>query len=292
MFRCLVGILRGCNRGLYGHHPCCQWCARALRTDASGTLRGDVDPARVRHGACEQALRDAGCVVHQLQELVDPPDSVCVEGNVIALDEVAALVWPGIEPRRGEIASIAVAVTPWRELRHIAAPATPDGGNVLRLGHVLHVGASVRSNAESMGRLAQLVAPFGYRVQVALLHECLHLKSVVTRLATDTLLVNPDGVDTRQFPAYRTLAVDPAESFAAHAVWIGDPLLHSASFPRTVDLLHRAGVGVLLLEMSETGKAEGGVTCCSVIFGPWGGAVVDGNAGVSAATTAPWPFTP
>lgn len=228
----------------------------------------DVDLARVQHAAYEHALRAAGCDVRQLQEQPELADSVFVEDTAIVLDKLAVLTRPGAESRRGEIESMAAALAPWREVRRIEAPATLDGGDVLRLERVLYVGASARSNAAGMAQLAQLVAPFNYRVQAVPLHGCLHLKSAVTQVATQVLLCNPAWVDTRHFPGYRLLAVDPAEPFAANAVWVGDRLLYSASFPRTADRLRQAGIEVHALDMSETEKAEGGVTCCSVIFVP------------------------
>ena len=119
---------------------------------------------------------------------------------------------------------------------------------------------------KASNNFAKLVAPFGYRVAAVPLRGCLHLKSAVTRVAPDLLLVNPDWVDARHFPGYRTLAVDPSEPFAANSILIGNTLLYSASFPRTADRLRQAGIDVRLVDMSETEKAEGAMTCCSVIF--------------------------
>lgn len=226
----------------------------------------DMSLARSQHAAYEQALRDAGCDVRQLQEQPELADSVFVEDTVIMLDNVAVLTRPGAESRRGETESMAAALAPFREIRRIEAPATLDGGDVLLLDRVLYVGASARSNTEGVEQLARLVAPFDYRVQAVPLHGCLHLKSAVTQVASGLLLFNPDWVEARHFPGYRTIAVDPAEPFAANSVWVGNRLLYSASFPRTADLLRRAGIDVHPLDMSETEKAEGGVTCCSVIF--------------------------
>ena len=226
----------------------------------------DIDLARTQHAAYEDALRDAGCDVRQLQEQPDLADSVFVEDNVIVLDEVAVLTRPGAESRRGEIESMAAALAQFREMRRIEAPATLDGGDALRLDRVLFVGTSARSNAEGIAQLTRLVASFNYRVQAVPLHGCLHLKSAVTQVAPGLLLFNPDWVDARHFPGYRMLAVDPAEPFAANSVWVGDRLVHSASFPRTADILRHVGVDVHPVDMSETEKAEGGVTCCSVVF--------------------------
>lgn len=226
----------------------------------------DLALARTQHAAYERALRDAGCDVRQLPEQPELADSVFVEDTAVVLDEVAVLTRPGAMSRRGEIDSMAEALAPLRELLRIEAPATLDGGDVLRLDRVLHVGASSRSNAEGIAQLRRLVAPFGYRVEAVPLRGCLHLKSAVTRVAPDLLLVNPDWVDARRFPGHRTLAVDQAEPFAANSVLIGNRLLYSASFPRTADRLRQAGVDVRTVAMSETEKAEGAMTCCSVVF--------------------------
>ncbi|MDN5781283.1 MAG: arginine deiminase-related protein [Luteimonas sp.] len=226
----------------------------------------DIDLARTQHAAYEQALRDAGCDVRQLPEQPELADSVFVEDTAVVLDEVAVLTRPGAESRRGEIDSMADALAPLRELRRIEAPATLDGGDVLQLDRVIHVGASSRSNADGIEQLRQRVAPFGYRVEATPLRGCLHLKSAVTRVAPDLLLVNPDWIDARHFPGYRTLAVAPGESFAANAILLGGTLLYSASFPSTAQRLRQAGIDVRLVDMSETEKAEGAMTCCSVIL--------------------------
>jgi dimethylargininase len=182
------------------------------------------------------------------------------------LDEVAVLTRPGAESRRGEVESMAAALAPYRKLLRIVAPATMDGGDVLRLGRTLYVGASARSNADAVVQLTELLAPYGYRVQTVPLHGCLHPKSAVTQVASDVLLFNPDWVDAYQFSAYRTIAVDPGEPFAANAVWTGDGLVYSASFPHTAARLRQAGIDVRTVDMTETEKAEGGVTCCSVLL--------------------------
>lgn len=226
----------------------------------------DIDLARTQHAAYEQALRDAGCQVLELAELSDFADSVFVEDTAIVLDNIAVLTRPGAASRLGEIESMSAALAPFRERLAIEAPATLDGGDVLRLDRVLYVGASARSNADGIEQLRRIVEPFGYSVVAVPMEGCLHLKSAVSRVAHDLLLVNPAWVDASRFPGYRVITVDQDEPFAANAVWVGERVLYSASFPRTAQLLRDAGVDVRLVDMSETEKAEGGVTCCSVIF--------------------------
>lgn len=226
----------------------------------------DIGLARTQHAAYEQALRDAGCEVLALEELSDFADSVFVEDTAVMLEEVAVLTRPGVPSRQGEVESMATALVPFRRCMSIEAPATLDGGDVLRLGRVIYVGASARSNADGIAQLGRLVTPFGYGVVTVPMLGCLHLKTAVTQVANDLLLINPAWVDARFFPGHHILAVDSAEPFAGNAVWLGERVVYSASFPRTAQRLRDAGVDVRLVDMSETEKAEGGVTCCSVIF--------------------------
>ena len=68
------------------------------------------------------------------------------------------------------------------------------------------------------------------------------------------------------------LEVDPAEEHAANAVRIGDVLVYPDCFPRTLERLRAAGIQVATVDVSELQKAEGAVTCCSVLLkaGPVG----------------------
>lgn len=227
--------------------------------------RIDLALARRQHAAYEQALREAGCEVRQLPEQPDQPDSVFVEDTAIVLDEVAVVTRPGAPSRRGEVESMAAALDGLREIVRIEPPGTLDGGDVLRLDRALYVGASTRSSADGIAQLGRLLAPFDYRVVAVPLRGCLHLKSAVTQVAPDRLLLNPEWVDGRCFPGWEPIAVDPAEPHAANALHIGDALIYPASCPRTADALRKMGIDVRSVEMSEMEKAEGAVTCCSVI---------------------------
>lgn len=225
----------------------------------------DIGLARRQHAAYEQALRDAGCEVRQLPEQPDQPDSVFVEDTAILLDEVAVITRPGATSRRGETESMAAALDGLRDIVRIEPPGTLDGGDVLRLDRTLYVGASARSSSEGIAQLGRLLAPFDYRVVAVPLQGCLHLKSAVTQVAPGQLLVNPDWVDARCFPNWESIAIDPAEPHAANALMVGAALVYPVSCPRNADALRKRGIDVRSVEMSEMEKAEGAVTCCSVI---------------------------
>ncbi|MFL6587691.1 MAG: dimethylargininase, partial [Luteimonas sp.] len=96
--------------------------------------------------------------------------------------------------------------------------------------------------------------------------ECLHLKSAVTAVAQGTVLVQPEWVDAGVFADYRVIPIDPDEPHAANALRVGDAVIHPECFPRTRARLEAAGVQVLPVDISELQKAEGAVTCCSIVF--------------------------
>ncbi|MHB1056403.1 MAG: dimethylarginine dimethylaminohydrolase family protein [Rhodanobacter sp.] len=226
----------------------------------------DVARAGVQHREYRHALEALGCRVLALPAEAAMPDSVFVEDAAIVLDEVAVLTRPGAPSRRGEVAGIADALRGYRPLLAIEAPGTLDGGDVLRLGRTLHVGESARSNAAGIAQLRGLLAGHGYAVQGVPTHGCLHLKSAVTQLADDTVLLQPAWVERGHFAEFRVIEVDPAEPHAANVLRIGDALLMPAGFPRTRQRLLDAGFEVTAVDVSELQKAEGAMTCCSLVF--------------------------
>ena len=225
----------------------------------------DLALARAQHAEYEAALERLGCRVVSLPELPDQPDAVFVEDSAVVLDEVAILTRPGAESRRAEVGAMAEALVPFRPLRRVEAPGTLDGGDVLRLGRTLYVGESSRTNAAGIAQLAALASPFGYEVVALRVRGALHLKTAVTQVAPRTILVNPAWIEA-PFSGYEAIHVAEEEPFGANAVLVNGTVIHSTAFPRTQESLSRAGIPVLGVDASELAKAEGGVTCCSLLF--------------------------
>ncbi|MGH8401225.1 MAG: dimethylarginine dimethylaminohydrolase family protein, partial [Gammaproteobacteria bacterium] len=226
----------------------------------------DIDLAISQHHAYQQALVSYGCTLRSLPVAPELPDSVFVEDTAIVLDEVAVITHPGAASRRPEVDSVAAMLGEYRELVRMTPPATLDGGDVLRVDRILYVGISARSNHDGVEQLSRLLIRFGYQVKAVPLHGCLHLKTAVTQIAPDLLLINPDWVDARQFPGLHVLPVARSEPHAANALLIDDTVIYPVSCPLTRAQLLQQGIKVVSVDMSETEKAEGGVTCCSLIF--------------------------
>jgi len=226
----------------------------------------DVALARRQHHAYEVALQELGCQVVTLPAEPDLPDSVFVEDVALVLDELAIITRPGADSRKPETASIANALEPYRRLDYITTPGTLDGGDILCLGKSIYVGISSRSNRPAIEQLAAFTKPFRYAVQGVEVSGYLHLKSAVTRVAAETLLVNRAWIDVSLFEGMGFIDVDTAEPYGANALLIGGTIIYPAGYPRTRERLENAGIPVKAVDVSEIIKAEGAVTCCSLIF--------------------------
>lgn len=226
----------------------------------------DVDVARAQHHDYVQVLKKLGCEVVELPAEADLPDSVFVEDTAFILPEVAVITRPGADSRKPETESIIRALTAHIKLVHVREPATIDGGDVLVLGKRIYVGLSTRSNQDAIDQLNRLLGEYGYQVTGVQLHDCLHLKSAVTRVDDNTLLINKNWVDTHHFESFNWIEVHPSEPFAANCLPIHDSIIYPTSSPRTYATLAAAGRDLVTVDVSELAKAEGAVTCCSLIL--------------------------
>jgi dimethylargininase len=226
----------------------------------------DYRLAAAQHRRYEACLAELGCEVFRLAPEPELPDAVFVEDTAVVLDELAVITRPGAESRRPETRSVAEALRRHRRLGFIEAPGTMDGGDVLRVDRQLHVGRSTRTNSAGIEQLRALVAAHGYEVVEASVAGCLHVKSAVTQVAERTLLLNRALLAAGAFATFDIIDVDPQEPHGANAVLIDRAIVYPADSPRTLRRLEQCGLRAAVVDVSELRKAEGAVTCCSLIF--------------------------
>ena len=226
----------------------------------------DLELARRQHEAYVSALRAAGIAMTILPEAPELPDAMFVEDVAIVLDELAILTRPGASSRRAEVALIAPSIAAIRRHFEIRPPGTLEGGDVLTLGKTLYVGRSSRTNPEGIRQLSEIVAPFGYDVRPVAVRGCLHLKSAVTAVSPELLLVNPLCIEPAAFEGCQIVPVHPAEPEAANALAVNGRVFVVASAPRTIEQLSVRGLDVLGVDVSELQKAESGLTCSSLLY--------------------------
>lgn len=225
----------------------------------------DVTRATAQHQAYQDCLASLGVRIISLPAEPGLPDAVFVEDPAFVTDEIAVIANMGAPSRRPEANSLAEALSRYRPLKFLAAPATLDGGDVLRIDRSIFVGLSQRTNQEGIDQLSEFVGS-SYQVQAVEVRGCLHLKSACSYVGRNTVLVNRTWIDPEPLSRFDLLDVPEEEPAAANALLLNDVVIMPASFPRTSALLEARGFNVRTIDVSELQKAEAGVTCTSLIF--------------------------
>jgi dimethylargininase len=226
----------------------------------------DFDLAVQQHAAYCQALADCGAKVRTLAVNAALPDCSFIEDTAVVTGEVAILCSMGTPSRQAEPAGIEPVLREYRLVEQILQPATLEGGDVLRIGRRLLVGHSSRTNAAGIASLRTIAGRFGYRVTSIPVRGSLHLKTACTALPDGRLLVNPAWLDVALLADFDLIHVPAAEPWGANICLAGGAVLLPAAHAQTAGIVSRLGFAVQPVEISEFSKAEGGVTCLSLIF--------------------------
>jgi dimethylargininase len=221
--------------------------------------------AEIQHADYCRALAACGADVVTLDVNTDYPDSTFLEDTAVILDEVAVLASMGAASRRKEVLGVEPILSRYRDVIRIEPPATLEGGDVLRIGRRLLVGHSRRTSAAGIESLAAIARRFNYQIESIGVHGCLHLKTACTALPDGRLLVQPAWIDLSDMRS-KALAVPADEPWAANIALIDNQVLASSAFPQTAAMLAGLGFAPQTVDLSEFAKAEGGVTCLSLLI--------------------------
>ncbi|HEY0550536.1 MAG TPA: arginine deiminase family protein [Verrucomicrobiae bacterium] len=211
-------------------------------------------------------LHNCGANVRVLNVNPDLPDSVFVEDTAIVLDEVAIMASMGRESRRTEVTNMELELRKYRAVERISLPSTVEGGDVLRIGRKMLVGISSRTNRAAVDALDELVRRYGYQVIPVPVRDCLHLKTACTALPDESLLVNPAWLNLDALRGFNVVPIPESEPWGANVALVNGTVCLAAEHRQTAELIHQRGFEVRTTELSEFAKAEGGVTCLSILI--------------------------
>lgn len=241
---------------------------RAIRPDPA-TDRIDVERARQQHRRYCAALEELGLKLIRLAADDRFPDSPFVEDTAVVIGGLAVLARPGATARRGEVAAVAeaMAATPSLDVQMLEPPATLDGGDVLVIGDRVFVGRSGRTNRDGARQLGAILAARSIELETVTVRDILHLKSACTHLGDDTILWLEGHVDGEELLRDRNCIVVPAdERHAANCLAVNGRVLVPADAPDTRAAIEAAGFDTIEVDISESVKAGGGLTCSSIVF--------------------------
>jgi len=226
--------------------------------------------AEEQHAQYVEALREAGVKIVEVSAAADLPDSVFVEDTALALDSMAVMARSGAVSRRGETPAVAAILSDYCYLVQTPPVACFDGGDVLIIGRTVYIGRTTRTNQAAIDFLTTLLRQYYYEVVPISISGGLHLKSGVTYLGNNMVLINPTWIPIEAFAKHEQIEVDPDEPMGANALPVGNRLLMSASYPRTAKRVEAHGLMPRLIDIGEFHRAEGGLTCLSILLSAFG----------------------
>jgi len=223
----------------------------------------DLKRACLQHELYISALEEAGVKVVVLPAINEYPDGPFVEDTTVIFDHIA-LACPNKEKsRRGEGASIHKEIKKHRTIKTLPPSVTLDGGDVLNTDEKIFVGISERTNMEAVDALAKFTKKPVFPVEVLF---GLHLKTSVTYLGNNILVLDPSSLNTHPLREFKWVEISRPNRYAANCLAIGDTVLMSKGSNEVADKIHEEGFKTLPLDISEFEKADGGLTCLSIVL--------------------------
>ncbi|CCQ90571.1 putative N(G),N(G)-dimethylarginine dimethylaminohydrolase [Nitrospina gracilis 3/211] len=216
-----------------------------------------------QHRFYVETLVSLGVKVDVLEPLDAFPDSTFIEDNAIILDDMALLTSMSATSRRGETLQLKAAMERHYKVEILEPPVFVDGGDVLQVGSKIFVGQSTRTNSLAV----EAIAKFTRRPVVPIaVNGALHLKSAVSCLTGELLLIDPEKLDPAPFEDHSWIEVAHGESNAANCLTINGTVLMPSGYPETRALVEKRGLEVRAMPVSEFEKADGGLTCLSILI--------------------------
>jgi dimethylargininase len=245
-----------------------QPCPEMIRGLTSASLgKPDFPKAMEQHGAYVEALKICGLNVEVLEPDSRYPDSVFVEDVALCTPACAIVTNPGAPSRNGEKHEIKTVLEGhYTHVEAIEAPGTLDAGDVMMVGTHFYIGISERTNREGAMQLSTILKDYGMSASPVSFKNMLHLKSGLSYLEQNHLLITGELQDQPAFAGFQRILVDPQEAYAANSLWVNSTVLVPAGFPRTLARIQEAGYATITVNVSEFQKLDGGLSCLSLRF--------------------------
>ena len=227
----------------------------------------DYHKAIQQHHAYIDALNSCGLEVTVLDARQSFPDSMFIEDVALLTQKCAVLTRPGAESRTDEVELVRDCISSFYDtVEKITPPGSVEAGDIMMVGSHFYIGLSQRTNLEGANQMIQLLNRHGMTGSTVEMKEFLHLKTGLSYLENNNLLVTGEFIDRQEFSDFNKIIVDEADGYAANSVWINGHVLIPAGYPRTTEKIQNAGYQTLELEMSEFQKLDGGLSCLSLRF--------------------------
>ncbi|CEK10030.1 dimethylarginine dimethylaminohydrolase family protein [Legionella hackeliae] len=237
-------------------------------TSSSYLGNPDYELALEQHQAYIKALIGCGVEVTILPPINAYPDACFVEDVALLTEKLALLTRPGAPSRRGEVKEIEATIQAFYQNKrsYIVAPGTLEAGDVLRIDNHFYIGLSARTNKDGAQQLIQILTTQGYTASCVELKEFLHLKTGISYLGKNYVIVSGELINHPDFKQFVQIPIENEEAYAANCITVNGTVLMPHGFSKTQQAILDIGFPVTTLDVSEFRKIDGGLSCLSLRF--------------------------
>ncbi|TCN31344.1 dimethylarginine dimethylaminohydrolase family protein [Sinorhizobium americanum] len=223
------------------------------------------EDVKAEHDAYVDAMREAGVKATVLPPLEAFPDSIFVEDPALVFTEGAIVLRPGAAARVGEAGEIAPTLRDMFDTVHDLPAGYADGGDVLTTQESVMIGLSARTDRAGAEALRACLDKLGRKSEIVKTPEgVLHFKTDCSLLDQETVLSTNRLARSGVFQNFRQMLIPEGEEAAANALRVNEVVMVGADFPRTIEMLDKAGYKVVTLKTTEIRKIDAGLSCMSL----------------------------
>ncbi|MFX1255497.1 MAG: dimethylarginine dimethylaminohydrolase family protein [Promethearchaeota archaeon] len=223
----------------------------------------NLSRAHKQHANYCKVLEELGLELITMPPDDEHPDSCFVEDTAIIRKGKALITRMAKESRRGEEETVVKVLKDYLKVKKATEPATIEGGDVIHLSDRFISGITQRTNFEGVKQLENWL---GVPVDTIVDSDIVHLKSYITYLGKNTMMVTEAYVNHPLLKDFTILTVPKDEVYAANTLTIGETVLMPKNFPKTQKMIAESDFEVVTLQMTEFQKCEGALTCLSLLL--------------------------
>ena len=248
-----------------------------VRTPSSSMIHGlttsahlgkpNYELALAQHQNYINALIQCKVEITHLPAIEHQPDSCFVEDVAVLTNNYALLTRPGAPSRQGEVKELETIIQCFfKKPARITSPGTLEGGDILQVENHFFIGLSNRTNEDGAQQAMRSLAQHNYTTSIIPLKEFFHLKTGVSYLGNNTILVCGELINHPAFSSLKQIIIDPYEAYAANCITVNGTVIMAQGYPKAKKAVSDLGYPIIELDMSEFRKIDGGLSCLSLRF--------------------------
>lgn len=229
----------------------------------------DYKKALKQHENYVKTLKECKVEVEILEADEKFPDSTFVEDPAVLTDKCAIITNPGAESRKEEVKAIKSVIEKYYssdQIFEIKAPGTLEGGDVMQVDNHFYIGISDRTNKDGANQLLDYLNKFDYTGDIVEFEGILHLKTGMSYIGDNTLLITELFTNKEIFSDYKKIRVNGREAYASNCIRVNDFVIVPAGFVKTKKAIKNSGFKTKTVDVSEFRKIDGGLSCLSLRF--------------------------